>query len=52
MEGLQGGLTAFPVRIIPFDLGRALTEADLRRMDALIEKNYQRFEISPRQRPS
>lgn len=51
MERLQGGLTAFPVRIIPFDLGRALTEADLRRMDGLIEKNYQRFEISPRQRP-
>ena len=51
MEGLQGGITAFPVRIIPFDLGRALTEADLRRMDALIEKEYQRFEISPRQRP-
>lgn len=51
MERLQGGLTAFPIRIIPFDLGRSLTTTDLRQMDELLTERYQRFEISPRQKP-
>ncbi len=51
MEQLVGGITAFPVRIIPFDLGRALTERDLERLRAVIAGRWQPAALTDRQQP-
>lgn len=42
-------ITAFPVRIIPFDLGRSLTVDDLSLIEKQIFPRFGRLEITPRQ---
>lgn len=42
-------ITAYPFRIIPFDLGRYLTSEDKHEIETQILSNYRRITITPRQ---
>lgn len=42
-------ICAYPVRIIPFDLGRSLSADDLALIEKQLLPKYRRFEITPRQ---
>lgn len=42
-------ITAYPVRIIPFDLGRQLTSDDIKCIEKQLQLKYKQQEISPRQ---
>ena len=42
-------ITAYPVRIIPFDLGRSLTADDLSRIEKQFLLRFRQLELTPRQ---
>ena len=42
-------ISAYPVRIIPFDLGRSLSADDLALIEKQLQPKYRRLEITPRQ---
>lgn len=41
-------IQAMPIRIIPFDLGRSLSSADIQKLAQYINSNYQMKDVSPR----
>lgn len=43
-------ISAYPVRIIPFDLGRSLSADDLSLIEKQLLPKFRRLEITPRQR--